>query len=925
MDIDPNDLLSTNVYIKKPDLNPSVSLDSNEEFRKYYEKELQIKQDAKIMNAIQNIELDEEDDDNHIMNTNMFNKVNVEKDNIEERRFIRDVRTLVSIDSRDRIKTIYPRPSQFKIFLGRTFTNVRKIEMVSLEFPNTSAVINTNNNRIYWRNIEDIDYDYTVTTNGIVGYPIYNVELRTGSYTSATLQSEIQSKLNLVRRRQGTTTTPSITPDYHTFVVDLDLNTDVVSLTSLSVKTLPNNPLSTVLASGVITVLLPEHGYSTNDFIYLLNAKGIAGIPSTTLLGFHRITVIGPNQFTFEVNVKASEAVSGGGNSVKTGTKAPFQFLWGENNFTVAQNIGFPLENSSELIKTNVESLENIVQMDIILNYAHNFRNTYEYIGQIISVGTLVSNVFVTYASYVITNIVNTIGIRVQVASESVITGLIGNASANLFKFGDLIIPVSSYSKYVVDSFLVTTYTAHNYNFNDINTTITLSNTTDPNVDDDVSYDGNYLLQAVPSTTTFIVPGVLGPQNIHTSNIYGTLPRKTPLTTWIVNIVSVVNNYIRIDNLWYVKIVTDVPHKMLEGEQVMIYNLKTNPLLNSEYTIYSVLTSTSFLIQATVSTVDFNNSINPFVATGLVTFSFPSHGFNSIINIQNGTVFDLTDSFGTPVPIQPIIITTTVPHNLEVNDIVRLSGTGPIYVNSVLTTGVEPSLDGGGYVVYAINAVDRFTIVKVAGTSDSFTPITAAPTITGVLGLNNNFYLYDVENIGGMSKTMLNNRSFTVRDVIDEDTFTFIASNVYATSIETGGGSNVHISSLKHGFNGIQTNTKNDILNRSINLQGEDYCFLTCPQLDTMLNTGDVRHIFSRISLDQPPGFVCFKYLSNPKQFHTMPLDRLSELEFSVVNYDGSLYDFNDLDFSFTLEITEATDATKSFNISSRRGITDIS
>ena len=56
-----------------------------------------------------------------------------------------------------------------------------------------------------------------------------------------------------------------------------------------------------------------------------------------------------------------------------------------------------------------------------------------------------------------------------------------------------------------------------------------------------------------------------------------------------------------------------------------------------------------------------------------------------------------------------------------------------------------------------------------------------------------------------------------------------------------------------------------------------------------------------------------------------MPLDKLSDLDFSVVNYNSSLYDFNDLDFSFTLQITEVSDATKAFNVSSKRGITDTS
>jgi hypothetical protein len=921
MDIDPNDLLSTNVYISKPDLNPNISIDSNEEFRKYYEKEIQKKSESKIVAAINKIDLHEDEDDNNIINTNTFN--NTESGNKETSRFTREVKTLVSIDSRDRIKTLYPKPNNFKIFLGRTFTNVKKIEMVSLEFPNTDAVINTGNNRIYWRNMEDIELDYTVTTNGIIDYPVYNVELRTGSYTSATLQAEIQNKLNSIRRRQGNTSSPSLTPEYHYFVSNLDMDTDVVTLTSLNLKQLPNNPFTTSLSSGVISVLAPSHGYSTNDFIYIVGAKGIAGITSTLLNGFHRITVIGANQFTFEVNVKAGETATAGGNVAKAGTKLPFQLLWGNHTATVAQNIGFPLENSSELIVTNVASLQNIVQMDIILNYDHGYEYNYNYIGNTASVGTLVGGTFITYGSYTITNLFGSTGVRVQVTNEAVINSLINNAQANLFKFDNKTIPVHSYSKYVVQSFLITTFTNHNYNLSDVNKVISLYNTTDPNVDDDVSYDGNYVIQSVPSSTTFILPGVLGPQNTHSTNIYGTLPRKTPLTTWIVKILNV--ELVTIGIKSYTKITTTEPHKMLAGDKIMVDNLKSTPQIVSDIAIYSVPTSTSLLLDIELNNIDLQNSINPYICTGLITLSYPSHGFNIIVNIQNGTVFNLLDGGGATVPIQPIVITTLNNHNLNIGDTVRLTGTSPTYVNSILTTGVAPSLDGGGYIVRTIESSDTFSIVKVSGTSDSFTPITPSPTITGILGLNNKFILYGVEDVGGISKTMINSNLFTVRDIIDENTFTFIAPNVYATSNETGGGSEVYISSLKHGFNGIQTNTKNGQLTRSINLQGEDYCFLTCPQLDTMLNTGNIKNIFSRISLDQPPGYVCFKYLSNPKHFNTMPLDKLSELEFSIVNYNGSLYDFNDLDFSFTLQITEVTDATKSFNLSSKRGITDSS
>lgn len=90
-----------------------------------------------------------------------------------------------------------------------------------------------------------------------------------------------------------------------------------------------------------------------------------------------------------------------------------------------------------------------------------------------------------------------------------------------------------------------------------------------------------------------------------------------------------------------------------------------------------------------------------------------------------------------------------------------------------------------------------------------------------------------------------------------------------------------------------------------------------------MKNTGDVKDIFARITLDQSPGMMVFNFLSNPKQFDETPLNKLEELEFSMVNFDNSFYEFNDLDYSFVLEVIEIIDSDYSFNISSKRGIND--
>jgi len=164
-----------------------------------------------------------------------------------------------------------------------------------MEFPNTNAVINSNNNKIYWRNKEDIDID---KTNEITKeYPIYDTTLRIGSYVATSLQTEIFNKLSLVKRQDGDS------ENYHYFIINLDLDTDIVTFTSLILSQLPVNCLSATTGSPVIAVNHPEHGLQTGDQIYLVGAQTIAGITGQYLNTIHTITVVDLNTYQFHLEV----------------------------------------------------------------------------------------------------------------------------------------------------------------------------------------------------------------------------------------------------------------------------------------------------------------------------------------------------------------------------------------------------------------------------------------------------------------------------------------------------------------------------------------------------------------------------------------------------------------------------------------------
>jgi len=77
----------------------------------------------------------------------------------------------------------YPDPSEYVIYLDRTYNNIINVQIVSSTFPNNRNIISNKNNKLYWRNFSDGNYYYCI-------------EIANGNYTLKQLQMVIQNKLN---------------------------------------------------------------------------------------------------------------------------------------------------------------------------------------------------------------------------------------------------------------------------------------------------------------------------------------------------------------------------------------------------------------------------------------------------------------------------------------------------------------------------------------------------------------------------------------------------------------------------------------------------------------------------------------------------------------------------------------------------------
>jgi len=251
------------------------------------------------------------------------------------------------IDSSHRDKDLYPDANNFRISLPRSYRNVKRVRLVSMEFPNVEQVIketppNQRNNIIRWLNDEDSSEDYDIL--------VYEAFLTPGNYSADTLATEIETRMNLVNRFSDGTP--------HEFSVSINLDTDIVTFQSIQSKLLVTNPLSTVINTNVITVSQIGQPFSVGDQAVIQNARTFAGIPSELLNTTHIVTFASANSYEFIVPARASQTVTaGGGTSVRSGVEKPFQLLW-SNIDSPGEMLGFPQEDSADHIAYEITFID---------------------------------------------------------------------------------------------------------------------------------------------------------------------------------------------------------------------------------------------------------------------------------------------------------------------------------------------------------------------------------------------------------------------------------------------------------------------------------------------------------------------------------------------------------------------------------------
>lgn len=353
-----------------------------------------------------------------------------------------------------------------------------------------------------------------------------------------------------------------------------------------------------------------------------------------------------------------------------------------------------------------------------------------------------------------------------------------------------------------------------------------------------------------------------------------------PLLTYTVPIVDLVPGQL-------CKVVAPL-HGLMVGDTVQLQGVSTIPStvdVNAGiFEIVMVSSADEFFINFDVNTVVSLN--DAYVSTSIITMTLPDHKFNQIIDIEyySATLTQLT---------------FLLPHGYSINSGIVVSQSDSV-----------PSINGN-FTVHTVVSADTLLI-------ETATPISTRGSFA-IDSVDQTFNIYGATNFGGLNvNTAINNKDLRVRNIVDDSHFTFDALAARASKIEQGGGVAVYFSSKRHGFNGVQSNFRDNAPYQAIALAGEDYAFLVCPLLESMQSPGcRVRGIFAKVELTQPVGFqqyILNRFDSLPKIFQSKPLAELDALSFEIRSPTNSLFNFFNRNWSCSIEIVEDVRVDLSMN-----------
>lgn len=225
----------------------------------------------------------------------------------------------------------YAEPDYYAYDLKKTYYNVKRIKLVSTEFPNSELLIknapsNQKNNSLYWQILDD-------------GGHIYSVNINSGNYDAESLQTELILQIALMKRVFGSYLDYLQYSEYLIPKIIINPNTNLFSISIISIITLSKSVYvsSETYTDSYIRLIIthPYHNLNVGDKITLIGVVNIEDpistntikyyIPSSVINTDHNIeSVSGINNYVIKLDKynpstmpTITDITTAGGNAIK--------------------------------------------------------------------------------------------------------------------------------------------------------------------------------------------------------------------------------------------------------------------------------------------------------------------------------------------------------------------------------------------------------------------------------------------------------------------------------------------------------------------------------------------------------------------------------------------------------------------------------
>lgn len=228
------------------------------------------------------------------------------------------------------------------------------------------------------------------------------------------------------------------------------------------------------------------------------------------------------------------------------------------------------------------------------------------------------------------------------------------------------------------------------------------------------------------------------------------------------------------------------------------------------------------------------------------------------------------------------IIINHINHRLNISDTILIQ-------NAKGTEGIPDASLNGTFIIESVTDSDNYE-VKL----DKYNEDTFATSATGGGDA--------IKLLTPLQSRLLFNTNGTIGNILGfRNVGDYTSITVYSKKV-----TNYTEYELDTNLNSLGIFTKDILSNNLLNFSGDNYIYLTINYIfKDSIDINNIKNVFAKLLLSGSPNTVIYNDFIQIGQEFMDVIGSLSDIEFSFYSPDGTLFDFNNIELSFTIELFE--------------------